>query len=115
MTNNLHSVRFSPDSKYLAYSEATNGIAIYNASSYQLINSTNAGFGFAYAMSFSRDSSKIAYNIHTSSTTGPRIISISTNNSITVSSPITSSITYARDLDYSFDGNKLIKCGDNGY
>jgi len=105
LTYGASSVRFSPDSKYLAYSEITNGIAIYNASSYQLINSTNAGFGFAYAMSFSRDSSKIAYNIHTFSATGPRIISISTNNSITVSSSITSSITQAYDLDYSFDGN----------
>ena len=86
-----------------------------DANSYEIINSTNLDFGYAYAVALSNDSSKIAYNVYAPSTSVPRIITLNSNNSITLSSTTTTLINDGWAMDFNSDDKKLIKCGTNGY
>jgi len=62
---NIHSVRFSPDGKYLALTPYGQGVRVFNATSYNLVGSNNNDLGEGYAMTFTRDSTKVVYNTWT--------------------------------------------------
>jgi len=111
----VRSVRYSPDGKMIAFSQNTIGIRIHNSSDFSYINGTNQDFGNAFAMTFSRDSLQIAYHVFVNVSIGTRIVDIQSNNSLNISPLISSGLIFVHEIDFSFDGDRLIICGQNGY
>jgi len=96
---------------------ANAGLIIINSTSFAPLASTSSDFNggqFSYALCYSRDQTKIYYNIHVGNNIGTRPLSWS-NSQITLDPIIATSLTLVYNIDISFDGSKLIRCGSEGF
>jgi len=76
-TTQVHSVKYSPDGKYLAYTSTNNGLRILRTSNFSFVNSTTVDFipsAIAYALAYSHDQTKIAYSIAKTPNSSIRIV-----------------------------------------